>query len=211
MRGKHKEADFAPTKLFWIVNCEKKTRTCISGTGDFWLCSRDINIALVFWLIDYSMERPASPLPCLVVTYEELLARRRQRSNPGSTNTDKRKVTEELTGSAVSSGRDGFDKRDSSSSRARHGVLQITPTHMERHAKRSRDKSKESRARTEDRVLLSDTSGGILREWSTKEGVLENLISRWTGSPAKIARIFSTWWVFAILRHCSVTCMLIRI
>ena len=154
-------------------------------------------------------------LPCFVVTYKELLERRKKLleklSTLGSTNAGSFIAETEET--HVCSGVHNLSAKGNSSNRGtERGVLQLKPTHHENWRQKSKlqvdgyhhdhkecsggSKSKGSRltpVRNRDTASGGNAAAVLYHKWNTKEGELQNLLSRWTGSPANVSRIFSSW------------------
>ena len=154
-------------------------------------------------------------LPCYVVTYKELLERKRKSSETlpslGSPSTDCCTVAE-TDEKNVCSGVHNLSASSSShrgTENSRKGVFQLKPTHHEnwrqksklqvdKHHKEYSSSSKGKRSRENPvRGINADFNNTVAtavhRKWNTKEGELRNLLSRWTGSSASVARIFSSW------------------
>lgn len=114
---------------------------------------------------------------------------------------------------------------DCANDQSRHGLFQLKPTQLQAidrgrvGRKGARDRVGGGRGQTHHRKHSSDYGskargsqpvvgwkgkregfsvrgvGNTCVEWSSKESALENLLSRWGGSPMKLDRIFSTWYV----------------
>ena len=163
------------------------------------------------------MARNAS-VPALIVTYEELLERRSIISKYGAGEDEDDEGVGDRDGSLVDR-----TSCDCGNDPSRHGLLQLKPTQREamdrerrqegssgrrgaknkaggrreivHHSRSPGEHERKERASERSRMQVTVGERDVTLEWSSKEGELENLLSRWAGSPVNLGRIVHSWYV----------------